>query len=1099
MATKSLSLGEILTSQVITLPPDSQVSHALDKMREKKISAIVIVQDSKPIGIFTERDAVMMVFNNENISHILLKDVMTTHLISAAATMDYREAYRMIKSHNFRHLVVVDEQKNLLGILSESNFLDHLGNEFLVRYKEVGSLMTQTVITLPVDASIKDAIQLMAHNRISCIVLESKGLPKGIFTERDLIKLDNHSPGLLAKPIRNIMSSPVKTILKEESLPNAIEKMERSGIRRLVVVDDQNNIIGLITRSDIVKQLYDRHIEHLQNIIRDREEELKLTQKQLSIMNELIQTQQLLEEKQIELELALDAGKIFTWKLYARDKLIFSDSRMAQVFDLDTAQIEKGIPLELFIAIIDEQDHELIYKSIEHSIKTGENFRVDFRISKGDEVKYFKARGKASKNKANEILSLIGIIADVTGDTKHLLSYKKSQQQLLQAQRIARMGNWELDAKTLKAFWSDDLHKLLGTTAEMDVGLGLLESYVHKADWSALKKSIESAIFDDKKHEVEYRVQAADGSTHWVYCKAKNIKDHSGKVKKLSGILQDITERKYKDEKIRLSTAVFENSLEGILITDIDGNIVDVNPAFSDITGYSYEDVIGQNTRIFKSGHHDEKFYAQIWQSLNDFGQWRGEIWNRRRDGSVFPEWENISSVFDDQGNRTHYVSVFSDISQIKNTQIKLDYLAHHDALTDLPNRLLLNERLNQAIRHAKRLSSKMAIFFLDLDNFKHINDSLGHPTGDSLLKAVTAKLLETVRQDDTVARIGGDEFVLLLEDISRPENAILMADKLLAIFQHSFDLKDHQIGITASMGICLYPEDGEDTETLMRNADSAMYLAKTEGRNTYQFYTKELTRNAFERVLLENNLRKAIDNKEFLLHFQPQYNLTDLKIIGFEALIRWNHPDLGILSPVKFIPIAEDSGLIIPIGKWVLTEACLVAKQWLDSGYDFGRIAVNIAGPQLQRGNLINDVNEALKLSGLAANYLELEITEGFIMQQAKDAIQQLNELRIMGITISIDDFGTGYSSLSYLKQLPVQKIKIDQSFIRDIPDDTNDMAIADAIIAMGKSLGLIVIAEGVETQQQADFLKQFGCQEAQGFLYNKPLSIEEIHKQFI
>lgn len=1098
MKSKPLTLGEILTSQVVTLPPESSISLALDTMRDNHISAIVIQNNNKPVGIFTERDAVLMLFRKVDIDQVCLQEVMSTALICAPANMDYREAYRRIKHHNLRHLLVTDDDNNLLGILSESNFLDHLGNEFLVRYKEVGSLMTQNVISLPLESCLNDAVQLMVHDRISCIILESDGFPVGIFTERDLVNLDSHTPELLALPINSFMSSPVKTVLKTDPLPHAIDLMEKFAIRRLVVIDDQNNMIGLITRSDIVKQLYDRHIEHLQEIIRDREEELDLARKQLKMMNDLFQAQQALQDKQIKLDLALDAGKVFTWNYDTQKKLIYIDSRMADIFGLDEETENDGITLDHFISGIDPNDHKPILKAIENCINTGEDLSVKFRVILNSAIHYFKARGKATEDINHKISSIIGVFADITTDTNHLISFQESQKQLVQAQQIAKMSNWELDAKSLKVVWSDELHALLGTSPEMRTDLGLLESFVYKPDWPAVQQSLESAIRHNKKHEIEYRIQAADGSLHWVYCKAKNIKDSSGKVIKLSGILQDITERKNKDEKIRLSTTVFENSLEGILITDTNGTIVDVNPAFSEITGYSYNEIVGQNTSIFKSGHQDDDFYAAMWQSLIDSGQWRGEIWNRRKDGSVFPEWENISSVVDEQGNRTHYVSVFSDITQIKSSQLKLDHLAHHDALTDLPNRLLLNERLNQAIRHAKRVSSKLAIFFLDLDNFKHINDSLGHPTGDNLLKNVTGKLLETLRQDDTVARIGGDEFVLLLEDIDRPESAIQMADKLLAIFQHSFDLQDHQIGITASMGICLYPEDGEDAETLLRNADSAMYLAKTEGRNNYQFYTAELTKNAFERVLLENSLRRAIDNNEFLLHYQPQWNLRNSKIIGLEALIRWNHPDLGIVSPVKFIPIAEDSGLILPIGKWVLNEACYQAKQWIDKGYNFGKIAVNISSPQLQRGSLINDVREALNKSQLPAFHLELEITEGFIMQQARDAINQLNDLREMGVTISIDDFGTGYSSLSYLKQLPIQKLKIDQSFVRDIPHDANDMAIAHAIIAMGTSLGLTVIAEGVETQQQADFLKKFGCEEVQGFLYSMPLTLAMLDKLF-
>uniref|UniRef100_UPI003F4ACFA3 putative bifunctional diguanylate cyclase/phosphodiesterase n=1 Tax=Sedimenticola selenatireducens TaxID=191960 RepID=UPI003F4ACFA3 len=486
--------------------------------------------------------------------------------------------------------------------------------------------------------------------------------------------------------------------------------------------------------------------------------------------------------------------------------------------------------------------------------------------------------------------------------------------------------------------------------------------------------------------------------------------------------------------------------------------------------------------------------YRDLWHSLTETGHWRGEMWNRRKNGELFPKWQTINSVVDGNGNLTHYVGIFSDITHIKQSQEKLDHLGHHDALTDLPNRLLLNERLDQAIKHAERHDTLLAVIFLDLDNFKHINDSLGHPVGDQLLQEVARKLLLATRQDDTVARIGGDEFVLLLEDIGKPENAGIAAQKLAAVFAEPFQLEQQAIRITASLGICICPQDGKDSATLLRNADSAMYRAKEEGRNTYQFYTEELTRNAFERVSLENNLRQAIEKEQLRLLYQPQFELQSGRIIGLEALIRWVHPELGTISPARFIPLAEESGLIHPIGEWVLRTACRQGRQWQQQGIDFGRIAVNIAGPQLQRGNLVNEVIAVLDETQLPTDRLELEVTEGFIMQQAGSAITQLQALRELGLTLSIDDFGTGYSSLSYLKQLPIHKLKIDQSFVRDIPDDRNDMAIADAIIAMGKSLGLRVIAEGVETEAQAEFLKQAGCQEGQGYLYSKPITAEAV-----
>ncbi|MDG4553435.1 MAG: EAL domain-containing protein [Candidatus Competibacter sp.] len=599
------------------------------------------------------------------------------------------------------------------------------------------------------------------------------------------------------------------------------------------------------------------------------------------------------------------------------------------------------------------------------------------------------------------------------------------------------------------------------------------------------------------RHQMEEVFWRKDGGGLPVEYSSSPLLEN-GAVRGVVVMFRDITERQQAKERQRLATSVFDNTAEGIVITDASGTVVEVNRAFTEILGYTREDAIGRIPKLWKSGHHEASFYRDLWRSLAETGQWRGEIWNRRKDGSVFPEWLAISAVTDGNGCLTHYVGVFSDISGIKHSQEQLHHLAHHDALTDLPNRLLLNERLEQAIKRAERHATHLAVFFLDLDYFKHINDSLGHPAGDRLLKNVAERLSDSLRREDTVARAGGDEFVLLLEDVGEPEKAAVAARKLIASLTDPFDLENRRIAISASVGIALYPQDGTDPATLLRNADAAMYRAKEEGRNTYRFYTEELTRNAFERVSLENDLRQAIAGNELLLFYQPQIDLHSQRIIGVEALIRWRHPQLGMVSPIKFIPLAEECGLIHPIGDWVLRTACLQGKAWLERSIEFGQIAVNLAGPQIQRGGLADTLETVLTDTGFPAARLELEVTEGFIMRQAEAGIRELESIRRLGATLAIDDFGTGYSSLSYLKRLPIQKIKIDQSFVRDLPADPNDAAIANAVIALGKSMNLLVIAEGVETQEQADFLKKAGCQEAQGYLYSRPIDAEEIEALF-
>lgn len=548
-------------------------------------------------------------------------------------------------------------------------------------------------------------------------------------------------------------------------------------------------------------------------------------------------------------------------------------------------------------------------------------------------------------------------------------------------------------------------------------------------------------------------------------------------------------ERARAEERRRLAATVFENTAEGIMITDAEARIVDVNQAFLDITGYRRQEVVGQTPgALMHSGRQDARFYAQLWDQIKRTGRWRGEIWNRRRDQSHFAAWESINRIADSSGRVTHYVAVISDITQIKRSEEELTHLAHHDPLTGLPNRLLLDTTLGQSLRRARRHQSKVAVVFADIDRFKNINDSLGHTIGDQLLVSVAERLRLAIRNDDVVARLSGDEFVILLHEVRDKEATAAVVEKLMGLFAQPLMLDGHEIRASTSMGVSLYPDDGTDGSTLLRNADAAMYRAKESERGTYAFYSEELAQAVFNRLLLESALRGALERSEFSLVFQPQLNLTTGRCVGCEALLRWNHPELGMVPPGKFIPLAEETGLIHGIGHWVLDRACAQGKAWLDQGLDFGRIAVNVAGPQIQRGDLAQKVRTVLQHHGLPPERLELEVTEGFIMGRTEHALAQLHELRESGVHLSIDDFGTGYSSLSYLKRLPVEKLKIDQSFVRDTPSDAHDVAIVEAVIALGRALELTVIAEGVETAEQVAFLAQRGCRQIQGYHYARP-----------
>ncbi|MBL0038035.1 MAG: EAL domain-containing protein [Nitrosomonadales bacterium] len=594
----------------------------------------------------------------------------------------------------------------------------------------------------------------------------------------------------------------------------------------------------------------------------------------------------------------------------------------------------------------------------------------------------------------------------------------------------------------------------------------------------------------------EIRYVRKDGSLVWVNLTCSLTRTSTGEPDYFIEVIEDITARKEATEQLRLFARIFDTINEGVVVTDSSNNIVSVNPAFSAITGYSATEAIGKNPRMLHSGLMDQSFYDKMWQSIKKNGRWQGEITDRRKNGESYVEWLSISTMKDARGEFSHYIAVVSDISERKAAEERMVYIAQHDFLTNLPNRMMLHDRLAQAIAHAGREQRKVAVMFLDLDRFKGVNDTLGHLVGDKLLKVVAGRISSVARTSDTVSRLGGDEFAVMLPYIENTDDVATIAIKLLASIAGSCVIDGNEIEVTTSIGISVFPEDGNDSESLIAHADAAMYQAKGNGRNNYQFFTHEMNRRTLERMAIKNKLSHALERNELFLLYQPQVDLQSGRIVGVEALIRWNHPVYGHVLPAQFIPIAEENGLIPPMGEWVLREACRQNQEWRKLGLMKITMAVNLSAVQFRQKNLGEIIKAILYESGLAPSGLELEITEGVVMQDAEAAILLLEDMKAMGLKLSVDDFGTGYSSLSYLKRFPIDKFKIDQSFVRDLATDTDDAVIVSTIISMAHSLKLKVIAEGVETAEQLAFLKQQGCDEIQGYYFSQPVSAEEFTK---
>ncbi len=796
---------------------------------------------------------------------------------------------------------------------------------------------------------------------------------------------------------------------------------------------------------------------------------------------------------------------------------------------------------------------------------------------------------------------------------------QRDEERMRLAFDAAKIGFWDWNIATGEIVWSAFEGGQLGLPEDSPTSFAVFMNAVHPEDRKAVQESIEAAVKDNKDYAIEYRVLWPDGSLHWRFARGSAFYDQTGHAVRMVGIAVDIDERKGADERLLLQAAALQAAANTIVITDNQGTILRTNQAFSRLTGYSGEEVLGKNPRLLKSGEQDSAFYTNLWATIASGHVWHGELVNRCKDGSRYTEEMTITPVRSAAGGISHYIAIKQDITQRKlaeqalqnaeqkyrgifenavlgifqttaegeflnvnpalarmagydspkdflsnvhsSGEIYLDlkrrdelrelirahkvvrdfevefktkaggtrttsinvgavadsegknfylegtvqditehkaaearvhFLAYHDALTGLPNRALFEDRLAKALANAQRRGERVAVLWLDLDNFKSINDSLGHSLGDLLLKQVGERLQKYMRAQDTVAKVAGDEFVFALINPGHMSHAAAAAERIRRVVVGEFEVQGHVLNVTCSIGISLSPDHGTDSETLIKNADAAMYSAKENGRNNSRFFTQELNAKAEERLALENNLRVALDRGEFSLVYQPQLEIASGRIIGVEALLRWHHPKLGLVPPDKFIPIAENSGLIVPIGEWVLVTACTQARRWQDMGLPLLPMAVNVSAVQLHQERFVQVVRRVLDETGLAPQYLELEITERVLLSNTQKTLAMLQELARMGLQLSIDDFGAGYSSLSYLQDLPVGRLKVDRSFIQAMTVNPRDTAIVTAVIGMAHSFSLKVLAEGVETEEQMSFLRAHNCDEIQGFYFSRPLAAD-------
>ncbi|MCU7651073.1 bifunctional diguanylate cyclase/phosphodiesterase [Pseudomonas piscis] len=808
--------------------------------------------------------------------------------------------------------------------------------------------------------------------------------------------------------------------------------------------------------------------------------------------------------------------------LYVQDvisqRMIFSNHHLGQTLGYNRTELQQ-MGEYFWEILLNPEDADLYHQLRQDQRHSGYaqllQCQLRFRHRSG-QWRRFEIREQAlARDRYDQVTRIIGVAKDITDQIEASESLRDSEQRYRMLAESISDVIFSTDNKLSLNYVSPSVQSVLGYDVEWVFQNGWQSTIANPQQLTGIYVLMDrvSKALDKPEQLAQLRSQVqtqlflfdclrADGRKIPIELRLVLVWDEHGAFEGVLGVGRDISQQRRAEKDLRMAATVFEHSTSAILITDPAGYIVQANEAFSRVSGYAVSQVLDQLPNMLTVDEQQEAHLRYVIKQLNQHSTWEGEVWLKRRDGEHYPAWVGITAVLDDEGDLASYVCFFSDISERKASEQRIHRLAYYDALTHLPNRTLFQDRLHTALQSAERQKSWVVLMFLDLDRFKPINDSLGHAAGDRMLKEMAVRLLGCVDDDDTVARMGGDEFTLLLQPRASREialnRAIHVAEQILASLVKPFVLEGREFFVTASIGIALSPQDGNELSQLMKNADTAMYHAKERGKNNFQFYQADMNASALERLELESDLRHALEQQEFVLYYQPQFSGDGKRLTGAEALLRWRHPRRGLVPPGDFIPVLEELGLVVDVGDWVISEACRQLKAWHVAKVRVPKVSVNISARQFSDGQLGMRIATILRDTGLPPACLELELTESILMREVSEAMQILDGLKNLGLSIAVDDFGTGYSSLNYLKQFPIDVLKIDRTFVDGLPSGEQDAQIARAIIAMAHSLNLAVIAEGVETHEQLDFLREHGCDEVQGYLFGRPMPANRFEAQF-
>ena len=1078
-----ITLRDIITKDVFTLKPYDKISDMLHTMSKKQFSCSIIVDDENfPVGIFTQKDAIKLISSKVNFNTTNIDKVMSSPVLSASQSLGFFEAYELIYAKGIRHLVAIDEEGKLSGLATEYDFLSHIGLDFFVVNKMAIDIAKTDFATLTVEHTLSDVLKTLENTKSTSLILLENKRPKAIISEKEILDFANAKTPLHVK-LSSLHFKQLLHTTTNATLQDVIMQMHENSATDMAVNDLSGEFYGVIHRHDIMTSLHGKAVDFLLKTLNKKEFTISKLEAQ---------------KKELDIFMAAFTSSIIAIVITNKDAVIeWANPAFTALTGYEVAFALGKKPSELIGAHVQSKE---FYDAMWQSIGQGKVWKgVVTNKHKSGTLYLEELTITPIFNLQKEITHFIGFKEDITQKEHLKNALMQSEQRFRELFEQAPLPYQSLDMQGNILDVNNKWTELTGYSAQ-EVKGKFIGDFLVEESLKELSIAFTKFIHHGFVERQAFTLIHKNKNQIHVEVNGSLVYDEAAQPLSTHCILFNVSERNAIKQERREVESVFDNTYEGIIITDKNQNITRVNKAFVTLTGYTQEDVLGKNPFFLKSGNHTKEFYARMWQKIASEGYWHGEIWNRKKNGEIFPELLSINKVDDAFGETVNYIGVFSDITQQKLSEQQFEHLAHHDALTQLPNRLLLLSSLANSIKEYKRNRSITALLLLDLDRFKNVNDSYGHLIGDELLQKIALRLSSRLRDVDLISRLGGDEFAILLPNIQTIEDAGRVALQIITLLTEPWTLsQDIKLQIGVSIGISIISAEISSSQEMLQYADVALYQAKAKGGNNFVYYINEMTIHAREKLELENNLRRAIANHELEIYLQPQIHIQTKKLIGAEALIRWIDPEKGIIYPDSFIPIAEESGLIKAIGSFVLQEACRILAEWKKQEQRAISLSINVSALQLQSQDFVNEVRNAILNFNINPKYLELELTESAIMTNSDESLTILHALRSLGVKLVIDDFGTGYSSFSYLKKFPLDTLKVDKSFINDIPYDKDDMAITQAIIEMGHILNFQIVAEGVETQEQLEFLQTVKCDIFQGYLESKPISVSEFEKIYM